>query len=497
MNLFDQFTLAYLPDAIGALAVLLLGWLAALALSKIVRSALKRFRLVEHLMKISGEEASRHEATERFIEKGVYYIAFLFVLTAFFQTIGLTLLADPLNQFMSQLFLYAPRLIGAAVLLFLAWIIANILRMIVIRALKTIKADERWGEHPGVGGAAAQSLSKIAGDIVYWAVFLLFLPAVLSTLQMEGLLRPVESMITKILEFLPNLFGAAIILGLGFFAARAGQRIVSSLLSSMGLDGISEQLGLPAVIGNQKLSGLAGLLVNVLIFIPVLIASLNALNLDAIVRPASDMLSTIMTALPALFAAGLLLLLSFVVGRITAKLAANFLTAAGFDTVLNRLGISREVHGERTPSLIAGQLLFIAVMLFAAIEAANLLNFTILASLLTSLTVLLAQVGIGLVVFAIGLHLANTAYTVIRESGTQQADLLAKTAKAAILILTVTLSLQQMGLSGATINLAFGLFFGAIALGAAVAVAIAFGYGGREVAARQIEEWHQAYRNEK
>jgi uncharacterized membrane protein len=55
------------------------------------------------------------------------------------------------------------------------------------------------------------------------------------------------------------------------------------------------------------------------------------------------------------------------------------------------------------------------------------------------------------------------------------------------------MALQQMGLADEIISLAFGLLFGAIA----VAAAIAFGLGGRDIAARQLDEWHGTIKTEK
>lgn len=65
-------------------------------------------------------------------------------------------------------------------------------------------------------------------------------------------------------------------------------------------------------------------------------------------------------------------------------------------------------------------------------------------------------------------------------------------ARVAILILAGSMALRQIGVASDIINLAFGLILGA----AAVAVAIAFGFGGREIAAKQLREW-QVSLNEK
>ena len=114
------------------------------------------------------------------------------------------------------------------------------------------------------------------------------------------------------------------------------QRIVTNLLAAVGADQLSERVGLAPVLGEQRLSGLLGLVVYVLILIPVLIAALNALALEAITRPASNMLNVILEAIPAIFAAILVVVVAYMVGRVVAGLITDLLTGVGFNAVLAR-----------------------------------------------------------------------------------------------------------------------------------------------------------------
>jgi len=309
---------------------------------------------------------------------------------------------------------------------------------------------------------------------------------------MQGLLEPVQGMINKILSFLPNIFAAGLILAIGWFIARIVQRIVTNLLVAVGTDRLSEQVGLAPVLGKQRLSGLLGLVVYVLVLIPVLIAALGALALEAITRPATNMLNAILGALPAIFAASLVLIIAYVVGRVVAGLITNLLTGIGFNAILARLGLGKEpAEGERTPSEIVGYLALVAIMLFAAVEASRLLSFVLLAELVAQFTVFAGRVILGLIVFAIGLYLANLASRTVQASGAAHAGLLALAARVSILVLAGAMALRQMGLADEIINLAFGLLLGAMA----VAVALAFGLGGREIAARELEDWLQSVRS--
>jgi hypothetical protein len=488
--ILDQITQlvgAYIPNLIGALAILIIGWLVALLVSVIVRRALRRTTLDNRLARwIVGEEEAKAFEVERWIAKVVYYLIMLFVLIAFFQALGLTLITEPLNQLLVQVFEFAPRLFGACLLVLIAWIVARGLKLIVSRVLSIAKLDERLGSQAGLEEEEHVFLTQTLANAVYWLVFLLFLPAVLDALALQGLLEPVQGMINKILGFLPNIFAAGLILVIGWFVARIVQRIVTNLLAAVGTDRLSEQVGLVTVLGKQRLSGFLGLVVYVLILIPVMIAALNALALEAITQPATNMLDTILGALPVVFAAGLVVAIAYVVGRVVAGLIANLLAGAGFDAVLTRMGLGKEpTEGGRTPSEIVGYLVLVAIMLFASIEALRLLGFESVADLVTQFTAFAGQVILGLIIFAIGLYLANLVAKTVQASGAAQAGLLAMAARVSVLVLAGAMGLRQMGLANEIINVAFGLLLGAIA----VAVALAFGLGGRELAARELEAW--------
>jgi hypothetical protein len=261
------------------------------------------------------------------------------------------------------------------------------------------------------------------------------------------------------------------------------RQIVTSLLAAAGSDRLSDRIGI------ASLSKLVGLIVYILILIPVLVAALNALGLDAITQPASSMLNMILEAMPAIFAASMVVVIAYIVGKIVAGFITELLTGIGFNNILARLGIGKEVaEGKRTPSEIAGFLLITAIMLFAVFEASNLLGFEALSNLMAELTVLGGHILLGLVIFSIGLYLANLASKAIQSSASAQASLVSIVARVAILVLAGSIAIRYMGLANEIVNLAFGLILGAIA----IAVAIAFGIGGREVAARKLEEWTAA-----
>jgi hypothetical protein len=480
------------PNLISALIVLIVGWIIALIIASLVKKGLAKTGWGKRIADRMGDEAKDVDP-DTWISKIVYYILLLFVIVAFLEVLGLTVIVDPINQMLTEFMAYLPRLLGGIIIVVVAWIVAVVARKIVASALKAFKVDENVGDQAGLEQKQVPISNSVA-EAVYWLVWLLFLPMILETLGLGGILAPIQVMLGKILAFLPNLLAAIVILVVGWFVATIIRRIVTNLLVAMGSERFSERIGLSKFLGKQGLGGLIGLIVFILVLIPVLVGALQALSIDAVTQPISNMLNQLLNALPAIFGAALVLVIAYILGKLVGDLVGNLLGALGFDQILVRLGLGEgPAEGQRRPSEIVGYLAFVAIMLFALIEASQILNFSLLADLITGFTIFAGRVVLGLVIFAIGIFLANLASNAILSSGMSEAKILALASRVAILVFAGAMALLEIGVANDIINLAFGLLLGAIA----IAVALAFGLGGREAASREIEKWRNSMKSEK
>lgn len=497
---FDQIrdlTTGYLPTLLLAVAVLVAGWLIAMVCAAMVRALLKRTTVDNRIAQWATDKREGEAIkVEPFAGRVVFWVLMLFVLVAFFSILGLSPVTTPLSQFLDEVFVFLPRLLSAGVLLLLAWILASGLRFAVRKAVAATNLDERLATEVGAEEERSRP-SRMVGETVYWLVFLLFLPAILDALALEGLLGPVNQLLNKVLAFLPNLLVAGIILAVGWLMARIIQRVVANLLSAVGTDSLGERLQLDKALGDRRLSNLLGLIVYVLVLIPVVIAALDAVQLDAVTRPASAMLEQLLEAVPRIFAAAAVLFVAYLIARLVSDLVSRLLHGVGFDKVLARIGLAAKVEAEpteasepsaltvRRPSGLVGLIVMVAILLFATIEALRMLDFEALATIVTDFTVFAANVLLGVLIFGLGLYLANLAAQAIRASNARHAPPLALLSRTAILILASAMALRQAGIAEDIINMAFGLMFGAVA----VAGALAFGLGGRDLAARYLSDW--------
>ncbi len=475
----------FLPSLIGAILFLFIGWLVALILSAAVRAILKRTTLDNRLAASIGMGTEESPVnTETAISKGVFWLIMLFVLIGFFEFLGLTIVTAPLNNLLSQLVGFGSNLIGAGVLLLIAWALATGVKYVAKKLLGATNLDDRLSAEAGLAQEGQTPLSETLANVLYWFIFLLFLPAILGALNMEGLLEPVQGLVSIVLNYLPNVFAAGLILLLGWFIARIVRQVVVGLLTAAGVDRLGERIGVTAEASGQTLSSLIGLIVYVLIIIPVLIAGLQALQIAAISDPATQMLSALLLAIPAIFGAAIILGVTYLVAKLISSLVTSVLKGVGFDRVLALIGLGRESkEGEWTPSDVVGYIVLVVLMLLATIEAAGLLGFAIVADLVAQFLEFGVQVIVALVIFWLGLYLANIAYKVVMGTAGTNAKLLAQMARLVIIIFVAAMALRQVGIAQDIVNLAFGLSMGAIAL----AFALAFGLGARELAGREAE----------
>lgn len=473
-------------NALSALAILIVGYIVARLVASIVRRLLKRTNVDNRLSTaLKDDTGSPAINIEQLVPQVVFWIVILFVLVAVLQKLNLPAVATPINALLEQITtVYLPRFGGAMLLFAIAWLIARTLKFLVLRAGAILKVDERLTRYAALSEGERVSVTQSLATAVFWFIFLLFLPSVLTKLGINEIADPVEQMFGQVFAYIPNVFGALILFAVGWLIARIIRQIINNLLASLGVDNFGLRLGLS---GERSLSRLAGTTIYTFIMLFTIVAALDKLAIEAISGPATLMLTTILNAVPDLVGAVLVLTVSYFVGRMVASLITDMLTTLGVNGVPEKLGF--KLGGGRTLSQWIGYLLLVGVMLFAAVSAAEILGFTFLADILTTFTGFLGQVVLAAITFSIGLYLANMAYQVILSTG--GATFTASIARLAILVLAGAMGLRQLGIADDIVNMAFGILLGALG----IAAALAFGLGSREIAGREVERFLHTIRD--
>ena len=378
-------------------------------------------------------------------------------------------LSDFLAPLMGKLGEFAPNFVGALVVLAIGWIVAKLVSKGVYRLLVASGISERAG-----GDSERMKIEVIASRFVYYLILFFVLVFVLNSLGYGAVLDPVKSMFDSLLTAVPNIIGAVFIGLIGYLIAS----IVASIAEMAGeaLERVMERGGITGI----DVSRILHIVVFVLIFAPALLAAFEKLSIDVISVPATQMLNDLPNAVPKLLAAAVIILVAFVAGRIFSGLVTQALISVGADALPERVGATGMF--ERTSfSTVAGGLLFFFIMLTATVTAAERLEFAVLSVALSQVMAFAGSIIVGLVILGVGNWLATLAYNGLSAAESS----LAPVARFAILGLVLAMGLKAMGLADEIVNLAFGLTLGALA----VAFAVAFGLGGREAAAQQLQNW--------
>jgi len=464
---------AQIPQVLGALAIFIVGWLIAVIARAATLRVLAALKADERIRSSTGAEVTIAKP----VSIGVFWLVMLVAVIAALNVLDLANLSGPFSMMLGDFIGYLPSLVAGAVLILIVLLIATVLRSAVTRILESTQLDEKLS-----AAAEMTPVSRSAGNVVFWLVILLFLPSILGALRLGGTLTPVRDMLTTMLGILPNIFAAALIGFVGWIIARVLRGLVVNLLVASGADTLPQRFGMEAEF---RLSRLAGTVVFILVFVPSLIAALEALKIEAISGPATYMLGLLLNAVPHIIAAALILALTWFIARFVAQLAARLTESSGFDAVPARLGMGEVFSGAARPS----RLVFVAVMffsmLFATVEAADQLGFGQVRDVVTTFIAFAGDIVLGGLILVIGFWLANLAHDAIARSAGPNSAGLAPVARIAILGVVIAMGLRAMGIADEIVQLAFGLTLGAVA----VAVALSFGLGGREAAGRVTEDW--------
>lgn len=472
---------------IVALLILIVGYIVARIVAAIVRKMLQRTELDNKLADmLSDPDEPRKIEIEDIIGRVVFWLLMLFVLVAFFDRLGLSGVAAPFGVFLRDLTaVYLPSLGGAALLLFVAWLVATVLKFLVKKGAELLKLDERLTNYAALEEGVEVSFGKSLATAVFWFVMLLFLPSVLNTLGIQEVAEPIQAIFDRAMGYVPNILGAAMVLLIGWFIARVIREIVVNLLKAIGSDQFGQRLGLSE---ERSISDLIGLLLYVFILLVTIIAALEQLDIAAISEPTTQMLVTIVEAIPNLLGAALVLIVSYAVARLVSSLVKDLLAGLGLDSVPEKIGM--QWSAKTSPSEWVGYLLLVAIMLLAAASAAELLGSEFLVNSLNVFIAFFWKVILAVAIFVIGLYLANLAYKAVMATGTNQANFIGRVAQITVVIFAAAIALREVGVANDIINLAFGITLGAIG----IAVALAFGLGSTKIAEREVEGFIEALR---
>lgn len=457
---------------IAAVLVFVIGWLVAMALGGVVRNLLSRMNLNQRMNSSTGKTYD----IENIISKVVFWFVFLMAISGALSMLSLNAISAPFANMIDGVLSFIPTLIGAVIVGVIGWVVATVARTAINAALSKTSLDEKLSAEAGV-----QPMSGTIADMVYWVILLFVLVMVLGKLELDGLFAPLTNMLNKAISFLPNIFMAGVVFFVGLIVAKIIRGIVTNMVASLNLQGFAEKAGISNNRENS-LPNIAGSLAFLMIIIPTTIISLDTLNIEVISRPATNMLNKIMNALPNIFTAAAILIITYFIMKMVANVIKGLLENTTVNALPAKVGLQSALGTTKVSDLVGYAIIFFA-MLFAAILAADLLGFEQISAIITMFIAFGADIILGAIILFIGFWLANIIAGVVERSD-KGSPFLANIVRVLIMGLVLAMGLKAMGIADSIVNLAFGLTLGAVA----VAFALSFGLGGQEAAARFLRK---------
>lgn len=258
-----------LPGVLGAVIVFIAGWLLALLVRRIVHGLMKKTEWDERLL------GNTIVDTNKFIANFVYYILMFIILLVVLEILGVSYILDPIKGMYHGFIEFIPKIIVSIITFFVGYIVAKFLSNIVKMAGSVI---DRLANR--IGFKETDKLVYFIQQVVFIIVLIPFIIQGLNALELDAITTPANNVLHEMLDSVPNIIGAILIISIFVVGGRFITSFVKDLLANVGLDKLIDRLQLKSVLGDQKLSAIVA---NIIFFFMVffgVISGVEMLGLD-------------------------------------------------------------------------------------------------------------------------------------------------------------------------------------------------------------------------
>ena len=216
-------------------------------------------------------------------------------------------------------------------------------------------------------------------------------------------------------------------------------------------------------------------------------------------EPLKNMLNTVAVYLPFLFGAVLILFIGWVVAKILSSLVQKGLDKAKFNEFSAKIGLNDLLNKgglQISPSNLIAAFVYWVLIIVVLATTLQAIGLEVAAKLLERVTGYVPNVIAAVFVVIVGMFIANFVSGVVRAAAKNvnlgRAELLASITKGAILVFTAVSALEQLNIATFFVTTTFQIFFAAVCF----ALALSFGLGGKDLAARILWDFYNQ-QNEK
>lgn len=289
-NAFNEILL-FLPNLLKALILFAIAWGVAFLVRKLVTKVLVKTNVGEHLAK-SRKPMDLNYGKERIndISKIAYYLVFLLFLPGIFSALDLDAISQPITGMMSSLLAYVPNLIGAAVIVFIGYFVAKIIRDLTFTFLQTVNIDKWYGKmNPRstqleLDPAKKNTLADVLSKIVFGLVLIPVITSALETLDIRSLTEPIVAVLNKSMQMLPNVIVALMLIVIGYYIANFVAQILENLLERAGINNVFDWVSTDVSTQTIRfdLAKVIAKIVQVVIVLFITVEALSILKLEVL-----------------------------------------------------------------------------------------------------------------------------------------------------------------------------------------------------------------------
>ncbi|MEM7152211.1 MAG: mechanosensitive ion channel [Myxococcota bacterium] len=290
------------------------------------------------------------------------------------------------------------KIAGALAMFIIGWVIAKSVSYGVYTLLTKTDLDNKLAQRLGInlllkdveGGAEGEggALERFVAKVVYILLMLLVIVGVLGFAGFEQMAAPLQGLLDTVVQAFPRVAKAALILTVAYVAGRILKIIVERALDTLGVDSRFAQLTETTEDDDpespRRFSAVAGNLIFWLLIVFGLAGALEALDIEPLAAPLRNAIDRIVGLLPSLGVAAIIMFVGYAAGRILRVVVRKLLQGLGFDSLMERFGLSK-LTGDSAPSDVVGLALMVFVIMQATIAALNELGLSTLAGPLTDM----------------------------------------------------------------------------------------------------------------
>jgi hypothetical protein len=253
-------TMYWGPKVLIAVLILIATWIVARAVKWVLQKAIDRSPALKKHVTGTPEETVGHQLGT--IAKLIIWLVGIMAAVNF---LGFPQVLAPINELVTEIFAFLPKLIGAGLIFFVGLILARIVKRLVETVLIAANVDALLARigigstegtfrtapeavPPGAApGATRASVARALGILAYALIIIPIAIGAIQVLGVEAISAPATAMLDQILTALPHVLAAGVWLGVAFIAARFLKTIIEAVLPPTGFDDAIRSTGvLPA-----------------------------------------------------------------------------------------------------------------------------------------------------------------------------------------------------------------------------------------------------------